>query len=79
MSTIQKYFQVIGEMSSKKIPYTSMAIAAYENNTSRLALLYLNKIVHSVTVYFINVNEQVNDKILTRIYVVDEQKYTQCD
>ena len=62
-----------------KKPYTSIAVAAYENNTKRLNLLHIHKIEHSVAVYLIIVNEVVKDKLMTRTCVVDENKYTEYD
>ena len=56
-----------------------MAIAAYENNATRLKQLNIHKIEHSVVVDMITVHEVVNKQLHTRTCVVDENNYTQCD
>ena len=56
-----------------------MIIAAYENNTTRLKQLNIQKIEHSVAVDMITIHEVVNDQLHARTCAVDENNYTQCD
>ena len=78
MTVLTKYFRKVKEMWNKKIPYTSIAISAYENNSSRLKFLNIEKIDHSVSVDVITISELCNEKIHERRCVVDNSNYTQC-
>ena len=78
MTVLTKYFDKIKEMWNKKIPYTPIAISAYENNSSRIKFLNIHKIEHSVNVDIITIHELCNDKVHERRCVIDNSNDTEC-
>ena len=78
MIVVNKYYDIIDQMWENKIPYTSMAITAHENNTSKLKDLHNEKINHNVKIDIVTVHEVVNKKLNIRRCVIDENNYTQC-
>ena len=78
MTVLTTYFSKVNEMWNKNIPYTSIAISAYENNSRRLKFLHIDKIEHSINVDIITISEVCNDRFIQRRCVVDQSNYTQC-
>ena len=78
MIVLNNYYEKIDEIWNKKIPYTSIAISAYEKNSSRMKFLNIDKIEHSVNIDIITIQEVWNDKLHERRCVVDNSNYTEC-